>query len=82
MISQLLALTTIFGAIVVPPKPGLAQSFGKKYLYNLNKCVATTITVHYRQIHYIRVYEKSNFKSLIIGNLYVKLLAFLEKDPS
>ena len=30
----------------------------------------------------IRVYEKSNFKSLMIGNLYVKLLAFLEKDPS
>jgi hypothetical protein len=32
MISQLLALTTIFGAIVVPPKPGLAQSFGKEHL--------------------------------------------------
>ena len=50
MISQLLALTTIFGAIVVPPKPGLAQSFGKEYLSNLNKHidfnkrVATTIT--------------------------------------
>ena len=40
------------------------------------------IPVHYGQIHYIRVYEKSNFKSLIIGNLYVKLIAFLEKDPS
>ena len=26
--------------------------------------------LHYGQIHYIRVYEKSNFKSLIIGNLY------------
>ena len=37
--------------------------------------------MHYGQIHYIRVYEKSNFKSLIIGNLHVKLLAFLEKDP-
>ena len=40
------------------------------------------LPVHYGQIHYIRVYEKSNFKSLIIGNLYAKLLAFLEKDPS
>ena len=51
MISQLLALTTIFGAIVVPPKPGLAQSFGKENFKNLNKhvdlnkSVATTITV-------------------------------------
>ena len=41
-----------------------------------------TYTLHYGQIHYIRVYEKSNFKSLIIGNLYVKLFTFLEKDPS
>ena len=39
MISQLLALTTIFGAIVVPPKPGLAQSFGKENFKNLNKHV-------------------------------------------
>ena len=51
MISQLLALTTIFGAIVVPPKPGLAQSFGKEYFLNsykrvdLNKRVAIAITV-------------------------------------
>ena len=38
---------------------------------------------HYGQIHHIRVYEKSNLlKSWIIGNLYVKLLAFLEKDLS
>jgi len=44
MISQLLALTTIFGAIVVPPKPGLAQSFdfdptldGRKEIAKYNK---------------------------------------------
>ena len=50
------------------------QNFGYKYI--------SGHALHYGQIHYIRVYEKSNFKSLIIGNLYVKLLAFLEKDPS
>ena len=33
-----------------------------------------TTTVHYRQIHYIRGYEKSNLKSYIIGKLYVKIL--------
>ena len=51
----------------------------KKFLRSLEQFIQT---VHYGQIHYIRVYEKSNFKSFIIGNLYVKLLAFLEKDPS
>ena len=38
--------------------------------------------MHYRQIHYISGYEKSNLKSWIIGDLYLKILACLEKDPS
>ena len=44
--------------------------------------VVWNYALHYRQIHYISGYEKSNFKSWIIGNLYVKIFACLEKDPS
>ena len=48
----------------------------------LHLCKIFLEPLHYRQIHYISGYEKSNFKSWIIGNLYVKILACLEKDPS
>ena len=48
----------------------------------INESTRLEVAMHYGQIHYIREYEKSNFRSFIIGNLYVKLLTFLEKDPS
>ena len=62
-----------------------AEKFGNLSLCTIFHLNCTSFIVHYGQIHfnsYIRVYEKSNLKSWIIGNLYVKILAFLEKDLS
>ena len=85
-----MAALILLAAAVIEPDSGTLIHLGKK-MYDAKKNTIPNFlkseiyqhsSLHYRQIHCIRGYEKSNLKSLIIGNLYVKKLAFLEKDPS
>ena len=51
-------------------------------LFQSLEYVQQLLPLHYGQIHYIRGYEKSNLKNLIIGNLYVKICTcFFGKRP-